>query len=72
MSPVSRAKSSSFEGEMPAKWPNFFFHPVPAGKNAWLAVQGSSIAFYVMGLVFAFVGIRYATQRVIKRLLVYE
>ena len=48
-------------------WPNFFFHPVPAGKNAWLAVQGISIAFYVVGVIFALVGIRHATQRAIKR-----
>ena len=39
-------------------WPNFYFEPVQAGKNVWLAVQGISIAFYVVGVVFAFSSIR--------------
>ena len=34
----------------------------------WLAAQGISSAFYVVGVVLAFVGIRHATQRVIKTL----
>jgi hypothetical protein len=39
-------------------WPNFYFEPVQAGKNVWLAVQGISIAFYVVGVLFAFSSIR--------------
>jgi hypothetical protein len=39
-------------------WPNFYFEPVQAGKNLWLAVQGVSIAFYVVGIIFAVSGIR--------------
>ena len=39
-------------------WPNFFFEPVQAGKNWWLAVQGISIAFYVVGIIYAFSSIR--------------
>ena len=39
-------------------WPNFYFEPVQAGKNVWLAVQGISIAVYVVGVMFAFSSIR--------------
>ena len=39
-------------------WPNFFFQPVQAGKNTWLVAQGISIAVYVVGLFYAFAGIR--------------
>ena len=39
-------------------WPNFYFEPVQAGKNVWLAVQGISIAVYVVGVLFAFSSIR--------------
>src|SRR5215813_6156216 len=39
-------------------WPNFYFEPVQAGKNVWLAVQGISIAFYVVGVILAFSSIR--------------
>jgi hypothetical protein len=42
-------------------WPNFFFHPVPTGKNVWLAAQGLSIAVYVVGVCYAFAGIRRAS-----------
>ncbi len=42
-------------------WPNFFFHPVPTGKNVWLAAQGLSIAVYVVGVGYAFAGIRRAS-----------
>jgi hypothetical protein len=31
---------------------------VPAGKNVWLAAQGTSIAFYVAGTLYSFAGIR--------------
>jgi hypothetical protein len=39
-------------------WPNFYFAAIPAGKNVWLAAQGVSIAFYVVGVIFAVSGIR--------------
>jgi hypothetical protein len=39
-------------------WPNFYFEPVQAGKNLWLAVQGISIAFFVVGVIFSFSSIR--------------
>jgi hypothetical protein len=39
-------------------WPNFYFEPVEAGKNLWLAVQGLSIAFYVGGGILAVSSIR--------------
>jgi len=39
-------------------WPNFFFEPVQTGKNVWLAVQGISIAFFVLGVIFAVSSIR--------------
>jgi hypothetical protein len=39
-------------------WPNFYFAPVQAGKNVWLAVQGISIAFYVVGVILAVSSIR--------------
>ena len=31
-------------------WPNFYFEPVQAGKNLWLALQGISILVFVVGL----------------------
>jgi len=39
-------------------WPNFFFEPVQTGKNVWLALQGISIAVFVVGLWFSFSAIR--------------
>ncbi len=44
-------------------WPNFYFQPVPIGKNVWLAVQGLSIAVYVVGICYAFAGIRMASRQ---------
>jgi hypothetical protein len=41
-------------------WPNFYFEPVEAGKNVWLAIQGLSIAVYVVGLFYAVAGVRRA------------
>ena len=43
-------------------WPNFYFQPVPMGKNVWLAGQGIGIAIYVTGIAFAFGGIRHITS----------
>jgi hypothetical protein len=42
-------------------WPNFYFNAVPAGINAWLVPQGISIAVYVVGVCYAFAGIRRAS-----------
>ncbi|MDM0048860.1 hypothetical protein [Variovorax sp. J22R115] len=42
-------------------WPNFFFEPVQAGKNTWLALQGISIAIFVIGLFYAVAGVRRAS-----------
>ena len=44
-------------------WPNFYFEPVPAGKNMWLAVQGLSIVVYFVGVCYAFAGIRRASSQ---------
>ena len=41
-------------------WPNFYFQPVPAGKNMWLAVQGLSILVYFVGVCYAVAGVRRA------------
>ena len=43
-------------------WPNFFYAPVAAGKNLWLAMQIVCIAIYVTGVVFAAGGIKRALQ----------
>lgn len=40
-------------------WPNFYFEPIPIGKNVWLAGQGICIAIYLSGIVYAFNGIRH-------------
>jgi hypothetical protein len=42
-------------------WPNFYFAPVEAGKNMWLAVQGLSILVYFIGVCFAVAGVHRAT-----------
>jgi hypothetical protein len=45
-------------------WPNFYFEPVQAGKNLWLAAQGLSILVYFVGICYAVAGVRRAaTQR---------
>ena len=41
-------------------WPNFFFEPVQAGKNSWLAVQGISTLVYFVGVCYAVAGVRRA------------
>jgi hypothetical protein len=41
-------------------WPNFFFEPVQAGKNWWLALQGVSILVFFIGACYAVAGIRRA------------
>jgi len=32
-------------------WPSFYYTPVAAGKNAWLAGQSLSIALYWVGII---------------------
>jgi hypothetical protein len=44
-------------------WPNFYFEPVQAGKNLWLVLQGISILVFVIGLFYAFAGIRRASSQ---------
>jgi hypothetical protein len=44
-------------------WPNFYFEPVPAGKNMWLAVQGLSILVYFVGVCYAVAGVRRAAPQ---------
>jgi len=41
-------------------WPNFYFEPVQAGKNTWLALQGLSILVYFVGVCYAVAGVRRA------------
>jgi hypothetical protein len=43
-------------------WPNFYFHAIRAGINAWLVPQGLSIAVYVVGVCYANAGIRRASR----------
>ena len=42
-------------------WPNFYFHAAREGIIAWLVPQGLSIAVYVVGVCYAFAGIRRAS-----------
>ena len=44
-------------------WPNFYFEPVQAGKNVWLSVQIVSITIFVVGLYYAYSGIKRASQQ---------
>jgi hypothetical protein len=44
-------------------WPNFYFEPVQAGKNWWLAVQGLSILVFFVGVCYAVPGVRRAARR---------
>jgi len=41
-------------------WPNFYFEPVQAGKNWWLALQGLSILVFFVGACYAVAGVRRA------------
>lgn len=42
-------------------WPNFYFEPVQAGKNVWLALQGLSILVFFVGFCYAAAGVRRAS-----------
>lgn len=44
-------------------WPNFYFEPVQAGKNLWLAAQGLSILVYFVGVCYAVAGVRRAAAQ---------
>jgi len=44
-----------------AVWPNFYYTPITAGKVTWLALQAACISIYVLGVVYAYGGIRKAT-----------
>ena len=44
-------------------WPNFYFEPVQAGKNLWLAAQGLSILVYFVGICYAVAGVRRAAAQ---------
>ena len=44
-------------------WPNFFFEPVQAGKNTWLALQGLSILVFFVGACYAVAGVRRAAPQ---------
>lgn len=43
-----------------AVWPNFFYTPITQGKVTWLALQAVCISIYVLGVVYAYGGIRRA------------
>ena len=44
-------------------WPNFYFEPVPAGKNIWLAAHGLGILVFFIGVCYAEGGVvRAASQ----------
>lgn len=43
-------------------WPGFYYVPVDAGKNVWLAAQGLSILVFVIGVFYAVAGIRSASR----------
>jgi len=44
-------------------WPNFYFEPVQAGKNWWLALQGLSIIVFFVGACYAVAGVRRAAPQ---------
>ena len=45
-----------------AVWPNFYYTPITAGKVTWLALQAVCIAVYVIGVVWAYGGIKRASH----------
>ena len=44
-------------------WPNFYFAPVAAGKNTWLAAQGLGVLVYFIGVCYAVGGVRRAAAQ---------
>ena len=47
-----------------AIWPNFYYAPVQAGKNAWLLWQAAFIGVYFVGSVLAFTRVRRALNNI--------
>ena len=45
-----------------AVWPNFYYTPIAAGKVTWLALQAVCIAIYVVGVAWAYSGIKLAAR----------
>jgi hypothetical protein len=45
-----------------AIWPDFYFTPIQAGKWTWLGIQGVCIAIYVVGVMYAYGGIKRASH----------
>ena len=43
-------------------WPNFYYTPITAGKVTWLALQAVCIAVYLIGVVWAYGGIKRASH----------
>ena len=45
-----------------AVWPNFYYTPITPGKVTWLALQAVCIAVYVVGVMWAYSGIKHAVH----------
>src|SRR5262245_595263 len=43
-------------------WPNFYFTPIQAGKWTWLGAQGICILIFVVGVMYAYGGIKRASH----------
>jgi len=44
-------------------WPTFYYTPIAAGKNAWLAAQTFSIGLYWVGMIGVLLNVRRITRR---------
>jgi hypothetical protein len=47
-----------------AIWPSFYYSPIPNAKNAWLIGQALFIAFYFLGAIMGFNGVRHALNTI--------
>jgi hypothetical protein len=45
-----------------AVWPNFYYTPINEGKWTWLGIQGVCILVYLVGVMFAYGGVKRATH----------
>jgi len=45
-----------------AVWPNFYYGAITAGRVTWLALQGVCIVVYVVGVMWAYSGIKHAVR----------
>jgi hypothetical protein len=45
-----------------AVWPNFYYGAITAGRVTWLALQGVCIVVYVIGVMWAYSGIKHAVR----------